>query len=120
MDAILAFAAPGQEPTEHFFNELLESREELENRGVAVRIFVDSESDAENEKLKLVLETLKDAELLFAPSLADVIEWRRLMRAGDLRRPFTAAVGRSGEGLFAFANYNVGSVQSLLRVIAAQ
>ena len=74
----------------------------------------------ENEKLKIVLERLKNIELLQEPGAADVIEWHRLMRAGDLRRPFTVAVDAQGRGLFAFANYNVGSVLSLLRVIEAQ
>ena len=118
--AILAFTAPGQEPTEHFFNELLEVQTELEARGVAVKIFVDSQPCAENEKLKIVVKSLKNVELLLAPHMPDVLEWHRLMRAGDLRRPFTVAVGADGAGLFAFANYNVGSVLSLLQVIEVQ
>lgn len=119
-NAILAFAEPGKEPTEHFFNELLDAAEELRNRGIAVRLFVDHASELENEKLRQVVGKLDDIELLLEPEMADVIEWRRLMRAGDLRRPFTVAVDAQGRGLFAFANYNVGSVLSLLRVIEAQ
>ena len=116
-NAILAFAEPGKEPPEHFFNELLDAAEELRNRGIAVRLFVDHASELENEKLRQVVGKLDDIELLLEPEMADVIEWRRLMRAGDLRRPFTVAVDAQGRGLFAFANYNVGSVLSLLRVI---
>ena len=119
-NAILAFVEPGKEPTEHFFNELLDAATELEARRIAVKLFVDDEAGLENEKLKIVLERLKNIELLQEPGAADVIEWHRLMRAGDLRRPFTVAVDAQGRGLFAFANYNVGSVLSLLRVIEVQ
>lgn len=119
-NAILAFVEPGKEPTEHFFNELLDAAEELRNCTIAVRLFVDHASELENEKLKQVVGRLDDVELLLEPETADVIEWHRLMRAGDLRRPFTVAVDAQGRGLFAFANYNVGSVLSLLRVITAQ
>ena len=119
-NAILAFVEPGKEPTEHFFNELLDAVNELEARRIAVRLFVDDESGLENEKLRIVLKKLKNVELLLETNAADVIEWHRLMRAGDLRRPFTVAVDAQGRGLFAFANYNVGSVLSLLRVIEAQ
>ena len=48
-----------------------------------------------------------------------LLEWRKALGAGDLRLPLAVAFDARGEALFAFTNYNVGSVRSLLRCIAA-
>ena len=43
----------------------------------------------------------------------------KALGAGDLRLPLAIAFDAQGEALFAFTNYNVGSVRSLLKCIAA-
>ena len=118
--AIAALVAPGQEPTEHFFNELLESRDALAERGVAVRLLVEDGRGLDNEKLAAVLAGLSDARCLTRPDAQAVLQWRRAMNAGELRLPLAVALDEAGRGLFAFVNYNVGSVQTLLRVLDAR
>lgn len=115
--AILAFIAPGEEPTEHFLNELLEARSALADANIAVRLLIHDDSLAENAKLQRVLSELPNAQLLFARDPETELAWRQLLRAGDLRLPFAIAVDKTGNGLFAFVNYNVGSVQALITMI---
>ena len=117
---IVAVIAPGQEPTEHFLNELLEAKEALAARRIAVRLILPSAAQAENPKLKLALETLPDARCHLSPDAGALRCWREIMNAGELRLPLAVAVGRRGEGLFAFVNYNVGSVMTLIRIIDCQ
>ena len=52
-----------------------------------------------------------------ALSRMSLSEWRRRLNARELRLPLAVAIGRGGEGLFAFVNYNVGSVMALVDVI---
>ena len=115
--AIVALIAPGQEPTEHFLNELLEASDALEARGIAVRLIVRQPEALDNAGLRQALAGLPDALCLTAPDEAALLEWRERLRAGELRLPLAVAVGRDGAGLFAFVNYNVGSVKRLLQIL---
>lgn len=115
--SLIALIAPGQEPTEHFLNELLEAKDELD--GLRVELIVESPAQTENAKLHCVLEGISAARLHVGFDAETLIEWRRLMRAGELRLPLAIATDREGRGLFAFINYNVGSVKSLLNVLDA-
>lgn len=117
--SILAVLAPGQEPTEHFLNELLEARDELKSRGIHMDLVIEKMSMADNAKLQRVLAEVADAQLSVEPEAQTLLQWREQLRAGDLRLPLAVALDDAGKGLFAFTNYNVGSVLSLIRVIDA-
>ena len=70
----------------------------------------------------------EDAERLFhvflirltAPDNDTIVGDRIHRHAGELRLPLAVAVGGHGEGLFAFVNYNVGSVRRLLQILDAR
>lgn len=115
--SILAVLAPGQEPTEHFLNELLDAEDALRARRIRVDLVIGKPSMADNPKLQKVLATLPDARLWTGMDARTLLVWRERLRAGDLRLPLAVAVSRMGKGLFAFTNYNVGSVRSLICVI---
>ena len=53
-------------------------------------------------------------------AISALVRLRELLNAGELRLPLAVAVGEAGEGLFAFVNYNVGSVATLIGVIDAR
>ena len=116
--AIVALIAPGQEPTEHFLNELLDAGGAIGESGAAVQLLADSGAD--NAKLQLVLKEIESSELLMNPDAGVLIQWRELMDAGELRLPLVVAVDGAGNGRFAIANYNVGSVLSMLRAIGVK
>lgn len=116
--AIIAQIAPGQEPTEHFLNELLEAKAAISESGADVYLLADA--GAENAKLQTVLAKIGSSQLLMHPDVGTLIRWRELLNAGELRLPLVTAVDAMGNGRFAIANYNVGSVLSMLRAIGVK
>lgn len=116
--AVIALIAPGQEPTEHFLNELLDAKGAISESGAAVQLLANENTD--NEKLRIVLDEITAAELLLHPDADMLLEWRSLLNAGELRLPLVIAVDKVGNGRFAIANYNVGSVLSMLRAIGVK
>jgi hypothetical protein len=116
-DAIIAVIAPSAEPTEHLLNELLDAKDILERENIAVRLLTMEGEGKDNEKLRMVLRTLQNVSLSSHPNRGTLLSWRKLMRAGDLRLPFAVSVSKEGKGLFAFVNYNVGSVLSLIETL---
>lgn len=116
--AIIAQIAPGQEPTEHFLNELLEAKAAISESGADVYLLADA--GAENAKLQTVLAKIGSSQLLMHPDAGTLIHWRELLNAGELRLPLVTAVDAMGNGRFAIANYNVGSVLSMLRAIGVK
>ena len=118
--AIVALIAPGQEPTEHFLNELLDAEAAIEDSGAAIQLLIDDQAQADNLKLQMVLKQIGAAELLVGPDAETLIRWRALMDAGELRLPLVIAIDREGCGTFAIANYNVGSVLSMLKAVGAK
>lgn len=118
--AIAALLAPGEEPTEHFLNELLEAREALNRRGVALWLMAKSHVELANDKLQAVLQAFPSAIALHSPDESALLQWRERVNARELRLPLAVAVGQDGTGLFAFVNYNVGSVATLIKIIDAE
>lgn len=118
--AIVALIAPGQEPTEHYLNELLEAENEIAESGAAIQLMIEDAAQAQNLKLQKVLNEIDAAELLVGPDTQTMLRWRELMDAGELRLPLVIAIDRDGCGTFAIANYNVGSVLSMLKAVGAK
>ncbi len=115
--SLLAVLDPGAEPTEHFLNEVLEIREEFKN--IRLELLISRRSQCENARLAETLRAVPHARLWMDFDADALLEWRKALGAGDLRLPLAVAFDAQGEALFAFTNYNVGSVRSLLRCIAA-
>ena len=115
--SLLAVLDPGAEPTEHFLNEVLEIREEFRN--IRLELLIPRRSQCENARLAETLRAVPHARLWTDFDADALLEWRKALGAGDLRLPLAVAFDAQGEALFAFTNYNVGSVRSLLRCIAA-
>ena len=115
--SLLAVLDPGAEPTEHFLNEVLEIREEF--KSIQVELLISRRSQCENARLAETLRAVPHARLWMDFDADALLEWRKALGAGDLRLPLAVAFDAQGEALFAFTNYNVGSVRSLLRCIAA-
>lgn len=113
---VLAFLEPGKEPTEHLLNEFMERREEYRKAGIPVGLAVFSQEASHNAKLRQTLEALPEAALFLCQEKAAVNGLRRALRVGDARLPLAVAVDENGKGLFAFANYNVGTAGTLLDI----
>lgn len=115
--ALIAFLAPGEEPTEHFLAELSERKADFVSRGIDVMLVVDEPSKEGRSRLRAALSDFSGAEVLVSQDAAALIAWHGALRCGDLRKPFAAAVDGDGKGLFAFSNYFVGSVRALLGIL---
>ena len=114
---VLAFVDVGSEPTEHFFNELLEAEDEIRRRSVPITLVLRSEDDLSQATFRRVSETFPSVRACRAVEAAAEARLHRLMNAGDERRPFILAIDSEGRGLYSFSNYNVGTVRLVLEIL---
>lgn len=112
-----AFVSPGEEPTEHFLNELVERAAWVNRRDYSVALMVNEPAALDDERIRRALAQLKRAKAYLCVDVQGLRAWRLLMRCGDARKPFCAAISRDGRGLFAFANYRVGTVDALMDIL---
>lgn len=117
---ILAFVELGAEPTEHFFNELLEAEEEIRQRALPVTLILAPESDLNQRTFRRVLAAFPSVRAGTIRDVAVESRLHQLMNAGDERRPFILALNSAGEALYSFSNYNVGTVRLLIEILDAE
>ena len=115
--SIVIFAEPGKEPTEHLLQELLENKESYENFKCPVLILVPDNSSMENATLKKVLTELSYAKGFIFENSDYLYQLHRKMQVGDERLPFALVLSEEMKGLFAFANYNIGTAETMLSII---
>ena len=108
-------ADPGKEPTEHLFQEILECREAYRDKGIGMAILLKEPS--RNETLRKVREALPKAKVLERQDAEEIYQLHVDMQVGDERLPFAVALNREGRGLFAFANYNIRTAQTMLHIL---
>lgn len=112
---LLIVADPGKEPTEHLFQEILECREAYRDKGIGMAILLKDPS--RNETLRKVREALPKAKVLEWQDAEEIYQLHVDMQVGDERLPFVVALNREGQGLFAFANYNIRTAQTMLHIL---
>ena len=115
---VLAFVDVGSEPTEHFFNELLEAEDEIRRRAVPITLVLRPEDDLNQRTFRCVSETFPSVRACWAADAAAESRLHQLMNAGDERRPFILAIDSEGRGLYSFSNYNVGTVRLVSEILA--
>ncbi len=108
------FLEPGKEPTEHLLQELLDCREACQNYGLL--LFTGAEGDTHNPTLNRVLQALPHTALIPGEDSGGLQALRRAMGVGDERLPFSLALDHRGRGLYACANYNIHTAQTLLNI----
>ena len=113
---ILSFIAPGEEPSEHFLLELREKEKIIQNQRLRVTLIVETAKASALERL----QGLSFARIVISDDPEGLITWRSMLRCGDVRKPFSIAVDQKGTALFAYANYHVGSVETLLRILESE
>lgn len=113
--SIVIFADPGMEPTEHLFQELLECRDDYNAAGHRIVIILDEPRD--NATLHRVLKELDYADTYYLNDPQYLHQLHVEMQTGDERLPFAIAVDEEKNGLFAFANYNIRTAQTMLNVL---
>ena len=117
---ILSVVVPGQEPTEHLLLESAQlcSRIIRENRHILY--LVRNQADAEHPAITRPLQLLGGHASIAILRDADVLmQMRQTLRVGDSRLPFSMAINHRSKILYAYANYNIGTVETLLDIIKA-
>lgn len=112
-----AFVAPGEEPSEHFLNELAERMDRLRRSRFSVALMVAQPRDLQDRRIEQALACLPGARACLCRDVQGLRAWRQALRCGDARKPFCAAIAADGRGLFAFANYRVGTVDALMDIL---
>ena len=112
---LLIVADPGKEPTEHLFREILECRRQYRERKIKIAILLKEPS--RNATLERVLEALPDTRVFLWQDEKEISRLHVDMQVGDERLPFAVALDAEGRGLFAFANYNIRTAQTLLHIL---
>lgn len=117
--AILIFADPGKEPTEHLFQEILECREAYQKEGYRLVISLADPAGLKNETLGRVISSGLEPAVVLCTDDAYLYRLHEAFHVGDERLPFAAALDRTGKGLFAFANYNIRTAWTLMGIFRA-
>ncbi len=111
---MVLFLEPGKEPTEHLLQELLECQEAYGK--YRLLLMIPPQADPEQNTLQRVRAVLPHAILRQAEDPAGLQALRQAMGIGDERLPFALALDAQGQGLYACANYNIHTAQTLLNV----
>lgn len=114
--ALLLFLQPGAEPTEHLLQELLELRDACNRGGWPIRLAISRQEDRNNTTLGRVLAALPQSACYVCPS-GSRFALQHAMGLGDSRLPLAIALDSRGRGLWAFANYNIRTAHTLLRIV---
>ncbi len=109
---VLAYIQNNSEPTEHFLNELLENKEKILISNIEVILY--GSTNEKNDTLSLILNK-NLAKYNISEFNNSWKQFRKDMHIGDLRLPFITAT-MDKKGLYSFANYNVGTVDMLLKI----
>ncbi|MDO4296159.1 MAG: transglutaminase-like domain-containing protein [bacterium] len=116
---LFLYVEVGKEPTEHLLCELLDLKEEWNQRAYPIWIFVSSQEEEKNDTLQRVKRELHTSHICRVQGTEDRVKLLECMGVGDERLPFSLAVGEDGKGKFAFANYNIKTAHTLLRILNA-
>ncbi len=113
-NSLFILAAPGKEPTEHLLQEILELKEMCSENHYRIILGIGDMDGLKNETLQKVLGAGLDVVLVFCTDEAYLYEMHKALRVGEYDLPFAAAVNADGEGMFAFANYNIRTAWRLM------
>ncbi len=115
--SVTAVISPGEEPTEHFLNEVLECRETFLRSGISLYLILPDLKKSRNEKLLTVLSSLPSARLIGNVSADALLFWQKELHAQTGSLPFAAAVSEDRTGIYSFSGYRTGSVLQLLSIL---
>ncbi len=110
---IVSWLETGREPTEHLFNEMLESAELYNKLSCSVLFIVPDKAAAVNATLKKVISAIPKIKILFdgGNSLTDTLYEK--LRVTDRQLPLTIVLDNELNVSYTAAGYNIGIGNSL-------
>lgn len=109
---VFAYIDVNTEPTEHLLNEVLENEDKIKKHNIRFTFF--AKSNTTNSTLNKIINN----KLGTLNKLDFNSDWQQLrvnMNIGDERLPFIV-ITKNKKGLFAFANYNVGTIDMIFNI----
>ena len=109
--------APGQEPTEHILNEMLDNAESYERIAPAISLITDTPTQKEQRLVRKVTDRFPSIQCCYAeePSEREMLMRSFYLDPGQL--PFIFVTDRSGHGIFSAGGYQVGTGRLLIRIM---
>lgn len=112
---ILAYLDTGTEPTEHFLNELLESRSALD---LQLTVVLQSVEQAENITFQKVLQKYPQISVVYSSFSETPVSIARSMYLEPEKWPLVILLDSHGHGRYGSCGYHVGLVELLLKLYA--
>lgn len=117
----LAILEPAAEPTEHFFNELLEADERFEDLSTRTSFVLNDFRSESDQKLKAVLERFPEIKLRNVAENFDINKYVensfKKYELHNLQLPLLLLVNEKQEVVRAISGYQVGSVVQVLHEV---
>ena len=109
--------APGQEPTEHILNEMLDNAESYERIAPAISLITDTPTQKEQRLVRKVTDRFPSIQYCYAeePSEREMLMRSFYLDPGQL--PFIFVTDRSGHGIFSAGGYQVGTGRLLIQIM---
>ena len=115
---ILSVVVPGQEPTEHLLLESAQLCSRIIREKRHILYLVRNQADTTHPAIARPLQLLgANASVAILRNTDVLMQMRQTLRVGDSRLPFSMAVNRRSKILYAYANYNIGTVETLLDIL---
>ncbi len=115
-ESVLIFASPGEEPTEHLLQEMLECRDSFSEQRIVTDILISKPEAGENKTLQAIAAEVPEVHILVNRDEALQAVLQDVMKTGDRRLPFVIVIDQQGRGVYASANYNIREAQILLKI----
>lgn len=112
--SLLLFLQPGQEPTEHLLQELMESAEAF--REVPIRFCIHRREDLQNSTLRQALAQLPQSGV-FHYREADRYPIQSSAEIGDGRLPLALVLDEAQQIVYGCANYQIRTAARMLRIL---
>ena len=113
--AALAFLGPGEEPTEHVLNELLDCAPRWNKSGPGLAVILRSPEELENRTLQKVLDSIPGIRVYVAGH-EDREKAAESMGVDKEKLPVLILAEDGPAGIYACAGYHVGSVELMLEI----
>lgn len=113
---VLAVLDIGKEPTEHLLNEIIELKDRLNSQKLRMVYLIPSGAGLTNALFKRAAAAVPSVFLLADKKSFPPEQLFYDLNIGDRRLPLSAVINGSGAVVFAFSNYNVGTVGLLTQI----
>lgn len=115
--AVLCYLGTAQEPTEHLLNEMVQMSEHFASMDAALLFILQKEEETSDPTLAKALKALgQKAELFFTKAPFDLAADYQAFEIQDARLPL-AIVAKDGKGCYAWAGYQVGIGDMILKCL---